>query len=637
MADFDTRDIGRMLAQRYGEGEDKPWNPPPDRGENPGSIESYEPNLLDKIRSYGGERGLGASMVLPPIMAYAGGQNLGSGYLFGDPGRAALGAGQLGLAAFPTVAAGRSAVADLTAARAAKTADIASRGPWGNPKMLDEMLNRQAETRAPRHELNEPLPAKDPSETDPWSPVRWERLHAQRDALHDEAKNFLLPERGDFVLGDVDYRPNGDAFGTWERTKPEGRFSYEVARTRRGSQVANTAGEGGWPPISKEEGLARDVEQHGWNNENVPGMVDKAQDLAGRLRSINAEQAPYHVRHNDEFSAFWRKGDSGAGDARSIRARYLEDAEKFGQDRLNRTAGLYEPHAVTFEEPEELRHVLVDEFGANPRDAASLEDAYNRFWQDEYARRAAGKPTRHYEEALRQRWEEDNFFRGIGVDPTKHSPEELDDFMREHIAGIRARIADLKGEVHRKMGISSGATQPPSQGGLGATAANGLMRYGPPAAVLGYGGYKFGKLAADKIVAMNDTSEDEGKAFADRPRIHASYPQGGMSGNAAHLNNIGTGIGSTIPETIANQRDDAKTDERSGKVRLGIHSIFGPAGMFPFETKKGKAAWLASQGFLAHDAYQDINKAQDRQRFWDMMEREYGNKLPQLDRDTVLD
>lgn len=464
------------------------------------SLSIYEPTPMDYIRYGAGDlartvghpdpgsfagRTEGLAGLLPPVMAYQGGHHAAQGYAQGDVGKGALGALELGLAGLPVVSGVRQMARKIGETRAEAQAADAAKGPWGNPEMLDDLLNRP---QTPRHELNAPRDAGLLA-----GPQRRssEQLNNEYQALIDEGRAFVRPQMKDNRGEEISYNPLTGQYSGYESIpvkdghrwnhSPTPDEAYQQAFNARRSYHSENIGP------TPAQALAADIRRHGANNEHVPGFYDKADALAQRLEMIEARQRPMYeanLRDHDNLSAVTGFYDKGGKDPfhpeyEGQGHRYLEDARKFGQQRVDMGKDAESFHSL---ENDELQRILTHDFGADLRDKPSIEQAYNAFWADENARRAAGQMTRHEESARQLKWSNADFARRHwGLDPDK--PEDA-----ARIPEVRKQFFDaLRGDVaqarDRALGTGPSANIASDIGKL-------LARYAPPTAVGAYAGHK---------------------------------------------------------------------------------------------------------------------------------------------------
>ncbi len=570
-----------------------------------------------------------------PAQITHGSENVMQGYRSGDPLLMGAGALEAGLASVIPAYAGFSvAAAPFRAAarqRAARDAAEAAKGPWGNPGMFEEHLDRP---QAPRHELNQP-------KNTPKRQRSYKEMNSEYEDLENEAKNFMMPGRGEPpTLGDVSMGPDGQFYGTLEpRSRSDGNrwwYPREFENYDRAKNAWESYSRyGGYYPGSKApqqpiEGLADDVVRFGRNNENIPGVYEQAEALAQRLRGIDAAQAPEREALRKQFNN-WdnstgfgynrqlfkdvEKANPGLepnriGDYTRHGHRYLDDARKFtkGDDHY---IGDGNDHNA-------LRRILVNEFGADPNDPASIEKAYQAFWAQERARRAAGQRTIHDEEMIRDQVEQDNWYRqryGSG-----YTKDEYEDMAMEDINAIKQRIAEQK----KRLGIGDGGLgdfgdrmeRSPRMRGI----ADSVFRYGPAAAT--GAGIAYGLGIGERSPPEEDTSS------------HFAAPKG--------LQQSSTPIGPAVPDSdylrYATQKgiDDAEGDKLSGTFRAAGHGIVGipTTMMMPGWWKLPMGAF---QAFSALGGLADRRKAEDRRQTFEAQKKGYVDRLPELDPDTFVD
>lgn len=317
------------------------------------------------------------------------------GYRRGDPAEMAFGIGEAGLAALPVAAAGRGALRSAAASSSPKAP-----GPW-EPGGMEAYLADRPGPRVARpnpDDLRKDAP-KRPTSAD---------LNRDWDALQREVGEFYQSHHAP-VSGE---RPGFNPYGS---------------------------------PVTE---WADNIRRHAATNENIPGVSEYADDLVVRLQKEHARQEAARDANYNDYQAFDRVL-AGPPGKKWDQHRYINDAEKFASPASWMSPrNAEESGAFSAIDTDVLTGILKREYGADPLDPPSIERAYQAFWADEHAKRAAGKVTIHEEVAEQNRIGNRNFFVDtLGVDPDRVGLEEAFKHSDAYFGKQREAIDSIKKEI----------------------------------------------------------------------------------------------------------------------------------------------------------------------------------------------
>lgn len=589
------------------------------------------------------------------------------GYRRGDVGQMGHGAVEAGFAMLPPALGasrltGRIAEGALAKREAAHAAE-AAKGPWGNPKMIDEVANRP---QPPRHELNEPAAQKQ-------GPQRaykgdFERLGRQRQDLINEALRFQRPQ-----------------------PERQGRWWYPPEK-----EVGQN-----WKDVASNADLApgaaaKDVRRMGANNENIPGAVDEAEEIARRLEALNPEHQKYYKLWRQEHANWFekqprtnRRGREIIDKETGIPWRYGRDSQKFNEPRVDREsiAARAEEEANDWRpggsgtdwymdmESSDLKRILMDEYGADPMSRASLEDAYKRFWADERAKRAAGKPTIHGEEAQRVKWENDNYVRThLGLDPEKISDAERQAAMDAHFDNMRLGVRKSRENANDRMAgrgerhqdeEAQRAARSRHEADLNRRRARGEkptfydlpwmtdeelgeflkgkvgkgITYGGSGAAAGYTGYKLGEMGRDSAQQKwEEAGRDEGltqmKIRRQTPDLKYPPPTPFDEPKAESPLPVSPKQQGSLDDQVTQEIAAARRSRITNNAIAGIHGVGGVMAAFA-PGWINKAIGMGTMGLNGALSLRDAAEAEEKRKLWKAIQRDYVQKRGSLDEGPV--